>query len=262
MRRRTGAEAPRITSRLRPPSGVVAAFSLRCFASLVAFRNQRRNRNYWCHSATFRKGAAKSSLSKIRTAGSVWIAVGRRSASNLAGVTDPRFLADIQRTFRRARKETRSLPPRRCPRRRLDASNSPYSRTPEVSRKFENTEVVRARAPLPGVPALSLLDVHALDEAVAQCVDVDHTRVGDRAAVDRVENRPRFHPGSAAVCFPRASENSAIDRGVDRFLRRPCVCFDAGVWRRSADGLPGDEPGRHRFRGDHRGPRARSISRL
>jgi hypothetical protein len=69
------------------------------------------------------------------------------------------------------------------------------------------------RAPLPGVPALSLLDVHALDEAAAQCVDVDHTRVGDRAAVERADDLVHVDGDTPAVARREAKR---LDARIDR----------------------------------------------
>jgi hypothetical protein len=63
------------------------------------------------------------------------------------------------------------------------------------------------------VPALSLLDVHALDEAVAQCVEVDHTRIGDRAAVERADDLVCLDGDAPAVA---RREVKRFDARIDR----------------------------------------------
>jgi hypothetical protein len=54
---------------------------------------------------------------------------------------------------------------------------------------------------------------HAFDEAVAQCVDVDHTRVGDWAAVERVDDLVHAD-GDAPVRCEALSE--AFDARIER----------------------------------------------
>ena len=84
----------------------------------------------------------------------------------------------------------------------------------------------------------------------------------DCLCFDRLDHRPWVHCRSAGACFPGASANSAIDRAVDRFLRRPCLCLDMDARRGSADGLSCNQPRRSRFRRDHRGfEQGRSLIR-